>query len=465
MAVVGMLSEGFKGHGAPVAAALLILGFLIVLAACGGEETPPTDPPAQASTTTTAEPSPTFEPAASLAGTASPKVTPSPTPTQAPLPTAVPESSPAPTPEPGAAPTPTATPAPLPTAVPGSSPAPTSSPLLTPTPTPTPAAIATHAVPSKPTGQSTPEESDHILWIAADAPAILQSPVIKQLRSALQEFTLYDLDLVADLELLESTFPGLVEVAETYIEYGISEGKEETEYLAATGSWTAYYGEFDQQALLADVSPSIEMSRETYGGYDMYTRTYENQTQQTTAFRGTDIILSGGTDILKAAIDTIPGAFFPAPGEGALALRELGDRHMVVKSRTSPEGQKLESDFDLKELSAWDATPPWTALIQHALRAAPTAMLTLTLEGNKFSVQVKQDFDSESDATRSRRANLEIAAEVVDSAEGFPQIQRAIRRLHANQQDSEVSYHITLTGEEAEAIMFVGLHLYSNHRE
>ena len=138
---------------------------------------------------------------------------------------------------------------------------------------------------------------------------------------------------------------------------------------------------------------------------------------------------------------------------------------MLVEARTSPEGRELESDFDLKELSAWDDIPPWTAVIQHALRSAPAAALTLTLEGDMMHIQLQQNFDSETDATRLRKVNQETLAEVVSTASIalFPEVQKVMNRLQVSQHGPEVSYNITLTAEEAGVAMFWGLLWYLDH--
>ena len=154
--------------------------------------------------------------------------------------------------------------------------------------------------------------------------------------------------------------------------------------------------------------------------------------------------------------------FPPAPAEAARVFRELGDQHVLVEARTSPEGRELESDFDLKELSGWDEIPPWTAVIQHALRSAPAAALTLTLEGDMMHIQLQQNFDSEADATRLRKVNQETLAEVASTA-SFPGVQKVMNRLQVSQHGPEVSYKITLTGEEAGVAMFWGLLWYLDH--
>ena len=108
----------------------------------------------------------------------------------------------------------------------------------------------------------------------------------------------------------------------------------------------------------------------------------------------------------------------------------------------------MESEFNLKELSPWDEIPPWIAVIQHALRSAPEAVLTLTLEGDTMGLQIRQHFDNEAAAAAAREVSQETLAEVASPAV-FPEIQEVINRLQVSQHGSEVSYNNTLTGEEA----------------
>ena len=381
-------------------------------------------------------------------------------------------STAAPGPEPTSTSTHTPTPTPEPTEAPTSAPAvtppappaslhPTSTPLprSTPLPTATPLPTEKPTIPIQPSQQSPLPESDYIFWLAANVPVILNSPAINQLRSDIEEFTVYELDFVATLEKLVSSSPVLVEVFEQYVEHKASREAEGSGSFAHTSHWVAYYGKIDEQTVLDDSRFSSEMPSETHGRYDLLT---VMDGEYTFANRGPDTFARGTTETLKAALYKTPGAFFPALGECFQVHRNLGDHHLVIKAQTSPEGRELESEFNLKEPSPWDEIPPWIAVIQHALRSAPEAVLTLTLEGDTMDLQVRQHFDNEADAAAAREVNQETLAEVASPAV-FPEIQEVINRLQVSQHGSEVSYNITLTGEEAEGVMFWGLLWYFDH--
>ena len=372
-----------------------------------------------------------------------------------------------PTPAPEDVPTPTqvsSTDAPVSTETPTERP--TAAPKATLAPEPTSAApTATPATATQPSRQSQPRESDHIFWVAADLPAILNSQAIKELRSIIKENTVYDLYFVAVSEQAARFYPGAVQVVGQYIEHDTPRGSEDTENLVHRGHWIAYYGELDEQTVLFDPRNPSETARETRGGYIIHTLKRRNKEGYSLAARGYGTFERGATETPKGALGTAHDGFSSDPAEAARVFRELGNQHMLVEARTSPEGQELESDFDLKELSAWDEIPPWTAVIQHALRSAPAAALTLTLEGDMMHIQLQQNFDSETDATRLRKVNQETLAEVVSTASIAlsPEVQKVMNRLQVSQHGPEVSYNITLTAEEAGVAMFWGLLWYLDH--
>ena len=191
---------------------------------------------------------------------------------------ATPVSTPATT---GATPTGTpATPTPSPTQVPSRA-------TSTPAPEPTSAApTATPATATQPSRQSQPRESDHIFWVAADLPAILNSQAIKELRSIIKENTVYDLYFVAASEQAARFYPGAVQVVGQYIEHDTPQESEDTEYLVHRGHWIAYYGELDEQTVLFDPRNPTETARETRGGYIIHTLKRRHQEGYSLAARG-----------------------------------------------------------------------------------------------------------------------------------------------------------------------------------
>ena len=213
---------------------------------------------------------------------------------------------------------------------------------------------------------------EHVYWIAVDLPAVLNSPALGELRSKIKENTVYDLDFVAVSEQLARINPAAAEVVGQYIEHDNSQESVVIQYLDHRGHWIEYYGKLDQQTVLDHPIMSSLTDEGTHGGYNIFTYRDRHQEGYKLAIRGAGTFPHGTTETPKAALGKAHDGFLPAPAEAARVLSELGDQHLLVEARTSPERIKKQSNFDLKQLSAWDDIPPWTSRFGSSLTTRPT---------------------------------------------------------------------------------------------
>ena len=351
-----------------------------------------------------------------------------PAPTLVPPPTATPVPDPTPTPEPLA----TATPEPAPTA--------------TPEPTPTPA-------PSRET--LLPEGSG--LAVDAYPASILDSPLVISLLENISGRAETGQGLFDELEAETGISLRSIEYTELFIDLeGILAIVNSTaeQDVAPPRTAAALHGDFDETEFLAMLEraaqddPDVEYGVEVYRGHELHLDGIGDPDSLAYSFLDSGTLLIGTIEGVRVMIDVAEGAARPMSGEAVWALEALGDRHIGVILSTPPELlEEMTAQGDADAMGLLSALDP-TAL------SSPLTVMGLLMGDGYITVNLRQFFEDEDDATVSKEYTEGTMA-MLGAMAGEPAIQQMVAGMEITQSGPEVSYSMTVTSAQMEAILEV----------